>query len=54
MVTFELQNYGLRRKPKTQRFLSPDPLNQYPSPYAYVGNNPISLVDPSGMNFKND
>jgi len=45
-----LMNYKARMyDPKTQRFLSPDPLNQYPSPYAYVGNNPISLVDPSGM-----
>lgn len=46
-----LMNYKARMyDPRSLRFLSPDPLNQYPSPYAYVGNNPISLVDPSGMN----
>ncbi|MCK6601863.1 MAG: TIGR02594 family protein [Bacteroidetes bacterium] len=46
-----LMNYKARLyDPQTRRFLSPDPLNQYASPYIYVGNNPISLVDPSGMN----
>ena len=31
------------------RFTSTDPMNEYPSPYVYVGNNPISLIDPTGM-----
>ena len=31
------------------RFYSPDPLNEFFSPYVFVGNNPINRVDPSGM-----
>ena len=31
------------------RWHSPDPLEQYESGYVYVGNNPISMNDPSGM-----
>ncbi|HEX2254348.1 MAG TPA: RHS repeat-associated core domain-containing protein [Thermoanaerobaculia bacterium] len=30
------------------RFLQPDPEEQFVSPYTYVGNNPLSAVDPDG------
>ena len=35
--------------PALGRWTTTDPLNEYPSPYVYVGNNPISLTDPTGM-----
>ena len=31
------------------RFSSADPLSQYPSPYVYVGNNPLVMIDPTGQ-----
>jgi RHS repeat-associated protein len=31
------------------RFFTPDPLGQFASGYVYCGNNPIALIDPSGM-----
>jgi RHS repeat-associated protein len=31
------------------RFLAIDPLLQQPSPYVYGGNNPMVMIDPSGM-----
>ncbi|NUQ82359.1 MAG: hypothetical protein HUU10_12175 [Bacteroidetes bacterium] len=31
------------------RWLTVDPLDEFHSPYTYVGNNPINLVDPYGM-----
>ncbi|MBL7960933.1 RHS repeat-associated core domain-containing protein [bacterium] len=31
------------------RWMSVDPLNQYASGYVYVGNNPIRMIDPTGM-----
>lgn len=34
--------------PALARFYAPDPQAQLPTPYAYAGNNPISVVDPSG------
>jgi RHS repeat-associated protein len=40
--------------PATGRFLTPDPLaEKYPwiSQYAYCGNNPISRIDPDGMDY---
>jgi|GEM_PF-2943704 len=33
---------------KTGRWLTADPAGQYHSPYVYVGNNPINMVDPTG------
>jgi RHS repeat-associated protein len=45
-----LYNYHARLyDPDLRRFYSRDPAGQYASPYLYVGNNPISLVDPTGM-----
>ncbi|MBS1912748.1 MAG: RHS repeat-associated core domain-containing protein [Bacteroidetes bacterium] len=44
-----LYNYGARMyDTDLGRFYATDPAAQYPSPYVYVGNNPISLVDPTG------
>jgi RHS repeat-associated protein len=33
------------------RFLTPDPKRQGPSPYVYVNNNPVNLIDPTGEMF---
>lgn len=45
----KLYNYCARfYDPDLGRFYSPDPANQYTSPYIYVGNNPLILVDPDG------
>ncbi len=30
------------------RFYQTDPAGQYPSPYTYVGNDPVNFIDPSG------
>jgi uncharacterized protein (TIGR02594 family) len=30
------------------RWLSPDPMGQYASPYLGMGNNPVSMIDPDG------
>ncbi|HEY1349467.1 MAG TPA: RHS repeat-associated core domain-containing protein [Ktedonobacteraceae bacterium] len=45
----KLYNYRARLyDPDLGRFYSPDPARQGTSPYAYVGNNPLSFIDPSG------
>lgn len=43
-VAFELRLYD----PRINRWLTPDPKNQYHSPYMSMGNNWISRVDPDG------
>ena len=44
MEAFELRMYDSR----INRWLSPDPAGQYPSPYLSMGNNWISRIDPDG------
>ena len=34
--------------PLLRRFLTPDPRGQFASPYVFLGNDPLSMVDPSG------
>ncbi len=42
--------YGARYyDPETGRFISPDNVNTFPSPYVYVRNNPLRYVDPTGQ-----
>lgn len=44
-----LYYYGARMyDPAVRRFYARDPGLQFPSPYLYVGNNPLSWIDPSG------
>ena len=44
-------DYMLARNydPEIGRFLQIDPLLEFASPFTYVGNNPIRLIDPTGM-----
>lgn len=44
LLAFPLRQYD----PRIGRWLTGDPMNQFASPYAAMGNNPISFVDPSG------
>jgi RHS repeat-associated protein len=45
-----LYNYHARQyDPSLGRFLTPDPAHQFPSPYAYVGNNPVNFCDQTGQ-----
>ncbi|HEY7770714.1 RHS repeat-associated core domain-containing protein, partial [Longimicrobium sp.] len=34
--------------PVVRRFVSPDPARQFASPYVFVGNDPLTMADPSG------
>jgi len=44
-----LMNYHARLyDPAVGRFGATDPAGQFNSPYAYVGNNPVSFTDPTG------
>lgn len=41
---FTLRNYD----PRMARWMNPDPMGQYYSPYLAMGNNPVLMVDPTG------
>ena len=41
---FELRSYDAQ----IGRFIQADPYDQFASPYAGMGNDPVNLVDPSG------
>lgn len=41
---FTLRNYD----PRMARWLNPDPMGQFYSPYLAMGNNPVSMIDPTG------
>ncbi len=46
-----LHNFRARLYDSTlMRFYQVDPAEQFASPYVYCGNNPITLIDPSGRN----
>jgi RHS repeat-associated protein len=34
--------------PLLRRFLAPDPRGQFASPYVFLGNDPLNMIDPSG------
>ncbi len=38
--------------PQFGRFLTPDPLSQYPSAYSYSNGEPLNFTDPSGLIFE--
>lgn len=47
--TTALYHMGVRYyAPALGRFISPDPVGQFTSPYLYAGNNPVSAIDPDG------
>jgi RHS repeat-associated protein len=43
-LNFELRQYDAR----IGRWFNPDPMGQYFSPYLAMGNNPVSMIDPTG------
>jgi RHS repeat-associated protein len=43
-TNFELRQYD----PRLGRWFNPDPMGQFYSPYLAMGNNPISMTDPTG------
>ena len=50
-ATTGLYNYNARLyDPTLGRFLQPDSAGQFPSPYSYVGTEPIGRTDPTGRN----
>ena len=44
LLNFELRQFD----PRLGRWFAPDPMGQYHSPYLAMGNNPVSMVDPTG------
>ena len=47
----ELGVYNFRDRlydPVLRRYLTPDPQRQFPSPYVFCANNPLTVTDPSG------
>lgn len=43
-------DYGARNyNPQLGRWMNVDPMAEFASPYTYVGNNPVNLIDPTGM-----
>ncbi|HKY03237.1 MAG TPA: RHS repeat-associated core domain-containing protein, partial [Blastocatellia bacterium] len=47
----ELLLYNFRDRmydPLLRRYLTPDPQRQFPSPYVFCANNPLSVTDPTG------
>ena len=51
----DLQWYDFHARqydPYLGRFLAADPMMQFSSPYNGMGNDPISIIDPTGMSGK--
>lgn len=43
-------DFGARMyDPTIGRWHAPDPMNQFATPYSYVGGDPINMIDPDGM-----
>ena len=54
-ISGNLYNYRARfYDSELGKFLAVDPAHQYYSPFTFVGNNPVSFVDPTGMLGGND
>jgi large repetitive protein len=52
MLDPETGLYNFRARlydPLLRRFLAPDPRGQYASPDVFLGNDPLNMIDPSGM-----
>ena len=45
-----LYDFGARSfDPRLGRFIAPDPMNQFVSPYLYAGSDPVGRIDPDGQ-----